>query len=1571
MISDSGSNSQLQLTNKDENKYGGMIKRSFIKVIRDNLFSLFSYLDSVVPNFYQMHEFISIWRIIQFIGPCFCAANGSLWKYDSTERKAISIISIFYHLIPVEYRVDASIPFEFIYCGINIIFFLSILLSAKHYKKTAKLPNYLPSILSVYIHTFGYLIHPIALNLIGEDIGRLIDGYSSNNNTLNIVSIVLSIFCFLIWFVFFDQISVGSFLFRPNSLLSVLSTPQIILFSTTCIVTLLIAIASQLSKYPSVILTMLCAICYLGGILSVYTTGTYISPKHQRLLFSATIISSIVTLIMSIYIFIGKTVSFVEILIFIVAFVAIYIISIYILKLRLRNQMRMLDDYQNKLITIDDIKTPDQVVTLGIVGMQNAHPSCLNWTIFREGSIRWPLSVKIWITFGKFVAIYPSESALLSQIIYRMEENKLRGSLAKQAITQAKTIYTQRESSLTTYLKLKLSRGSKNVQITKRKFRHVWDLAIQGAIAEMESSIRSAYQSASKSSSYFNFLLSQYPNSKYVARNYLRFIKEIECDPKKTAEWIEKVSLLQRGIPISPDHANLLGLHAFPNLPDTISDSYAQTNLAESESFISETDNATEESSANQNEMNDQISIIRDHIDSLRIPSTFCIKTWNIFFYVVLLVLPSVIMMALLPKYSNSLSQSLHYMYHLSYLRSLAVQTPIFANRFLNEEIGFYPPPLMNMKPEAYGFQNRTDLMLRFLLKEMSEQVEKVSQYRSYQSNNKYVKLAHEIVFSGIIPYRFYANQKYSTNAASTLQGALTDVAMSSSKLLDIVHSLNCANDPDECWDLHNQTAYLNPYMNYGLISDNISQALNHMRNYLQENVDEISNLSMFIGLFICIVYALIIIGILVYQLMLLQKSKKSIYECLISLPKNVVSSVSESLRVLSKNDNTDTEKHEENDSEMNKQDENIMKIFSTSSDASSMKSLDKTVLIAASIFLFICAIVNTFTLSLTFPEIAEKLNNNAPHLDYILGSSGFGFSVIGAVDNLLLTSNCHGLTGSLPYNCEDQNSDVITRYLRSYFVNYTREKLSNFINYYSAARYGGEDNKVPPYPLFERAMEEADSITEGCEDYNISHGPPKYFSCYKSDIQLNLFKPLVTLIITPIGDGIVNRYDTNSEELSQLWNLITMGLCSKVLFPMFAKIVPQMEESLNKIIPPIQAVVVIVLILAFIDVLIIVIQIYSSEKKLKFALSFLTQCPPSAVLQSQKIMDILRGYFSNKSRDVSAHNSVFFDDIVQSIPDSVIVCKSNFIVLNINKSTERIYGVTKEDLVDKNAQDFFNNSEIFKSNMSELFEKANSNIRIEYKKKNEDNKYFLDIQLNQIGENYVILTRDVTQTVLYNTLIAEERVVSDRLLSSILPPNLVKRVQDGEKNISFGVQSATILFLDIVSFTPWCASCTAAMVMKTLNALFRKFDACLATHGTMTKIKCIGDCYMCAGGIFSEINQSAVHAKETVEFGLEAISSVEENNKEMNLSLNIRVGVNTGGPIVAGVLGTEKPTFEILGSAINMAQQMEQHGVPMKVHISRPTYELIYGGNFVIKERGQIEIKRGTVLTYLVESKK
>jgi class 3 adenylate cyclase len=113
----------------------------------------------------------------------------------------------------------------------------------------------------------------------------------------------------------------------------------------------------------------------------------------------------------------------------------------------------------------------------------------------------------------------------------------------------------------------------------------------------------------------------------------------------------------------------------------------------------------------------------------------------------------------------------------------------------------------------------------------------------------------------------------------------------------------------------------------------------------------------------------------------------------------------------------------------------------------------------------------------------------------------------------------------------------------------------------------------------------------------------------------------------------------------------------------------------------------------------------------------------------------------------------------------------------------------------------------------------------------------------------------------------------------------------------------------------------------------------------------------MAAGGVFDEVNQPAEHAKQVVAFELGCLASMGEMNAKLDEKLQIRGGANACGPIVAGVLGggVGKPTFEILGPAINMAQQMEHHGVPMAVHNSRAVYELIYGDTFGVKERGSL----------------
>jgi class 3 adenylate cyclase len=315
-----------------------------------------------------------------------------------------------------------------------------------------------------------------------------------------------------------------------------------------------------------------------------------------------------------------------------------------------------------------------------------------------------------------------------------------------------------------------------------------------------------------------------------------------------------------------------------------------------------------------------------------------------------------------------------------------------------------------------------------------------------------------------------------------------------------------------------------------------------------------------------------------------------------------------------------------------------------------------------------------------------------------------------------------------------------------------------------------------------------------------------------------------------------------------------------------------------------------------------------------------------------------------------SNRDSEFFEKVFANLPDAIMYANAELIIQAANSSCVRILG--ESNLVGRNAKQYFS-SGAFLGDVDFLFNAGQAtpsqNLVL---KKSDGTEVYLETSAQYTSGKFVIL---------------EEKAKSDELLATILPPSLVHRVQSGETNISFAVPSATIMFIDIVEFTPWCGSLDAVTVVSTVNQLFMRFDSRLAQKSTRTKMKCMRDWYMAAGGIFCDVNKPVRHASEVGQFGLEAIKVIRDLNGELGEKLEIRVGANTGRPIVSGVLGIGKPTFEILGPAINMAQQMEHTRVRMAVQITRSVFELISPEGFNVRESGPVEIKGGSVVTYLV----
>ncbi|EAY20237.1 Adenylate and Guanylate cyclase catalytic domain containing protein [Trichomonas vaginalis G3] len=511
--------------------------------------------------------------------------------------------------------------------------------------------------------------------------------------------------------------------------------------------------------------------------------------------------------------------------------------------------------------------------------------------------------------------------------------------------------------------------------------------------------------------------------------------------------------------------------------------------------------------------------------------------------------------------------------------------------------------------------------------------------------------------------------------------------------------------------------------------------------------------------------------------------------------------------------------------------------------------------------------------------------------------------------------------------------------------------------------RFGGSSSQDVPYKGMQRILNNATNHTPFYDPLT----PPIYLDesahSFSFEQQIYLAIALLRRMTRMMELGI---WPTLKDGINELWQIGPFEAYEFFYHPAGQYIIPDIQAQIFVIESPIMFVAIILIIVAFLFTIISLVMVQGEERIMRFALINLLRCNPIQLFQNKRIMDVLSGNYRKKKDDENEKDMIFNNKVVNKLNDIVIVVneESNKII-GVNKAFEGMFNIKEEDIVSTIIDEFFT-EERFKCEGK--VEKVLTAQTLLIYKDSKGNKVYLDFTNQSVAGRTIFSGRNQTETLMHEKMIADEKKRSDSMLASILPPSLVPRVQAEEKNISFAIKSVTVLFLDVVEFTPWCGSHDAQYVMRMLNIMFKEYDMITNAHKTMTKIKCIGDCYMAAGGIFDEVNQPSVHAKEVVDFGCCVIKKLLEIDEIENEKLRIRVGINTGGPIIAGVIGTEKPTFEILGPAINIAHEMESKGVPMKVHISRPVYELIYGQNFVIKERGEIEIKGEKMFTYIVD---
>jgi PAS domain S-box-containing protein len=323
-------------------------------------------------------------------------------------------------------------------------------------------------------------------------------------------------------------------------------------------------------------------------------------------------------------------------------------------------------------------------------------------------------------------------------------------------------------------------------------------------------------------------------------------------------------------------------------------------------------------------------------------------------------------------------------------------------------------------------------------------------------------------------------------------------------------------------------------------------------------------------------------------------------------------------------------------------------------------------------------------------------------------------------------------------------------------------------------------------------------------------------------------------------------------------------------------------------------------------------------------------------------------------------------NDLIQSVTP-----QGNFVY--VNRAWRETLGYSEAEIAQMNVFDIIHPD--FRAKYRHIFHRMMSGekfeqVEVAFITKNGE-KIFVEGKVNckVAGGKPVAnrgIFRNITRRVAAEEALRRQQEQTERLLLNIFPQEITNRLKQQPSTIAEDFADVTVLFADIVGFTEIASGLNATQLVNLLNQIFSVFDYLSEKYG-LEKIKTIGDAYMVVGGLPT---RHPNHPQAIAHMALDMLDAIAKFNTDNQQKFSIRIGIHTG-PVVAGVIGIKKFTYDLWGDTVNIASRMESQGLAGKIQVTEVTYKLLRD-EFYLEKRGEILIKgKGKMMTYLLTGRK